>query len=156
MSIKKDNLRKLVDRLRNGTHTQYTHGLRDDQNGRCCLGVACDIAVEDGVVRWDGECAVPTGERNTGRGWSSTFLPPTAMEHFGFDLPNPHLPDSPQLRAVVNTCPQIGYGIKLVLQDELKSQGFLTLAGLNDARVPHPVIADLIEQHWLPADWQAA
>jgi hypothetical protein len=35
-----------VSRLRSGDYEQTTGQLRDEENGRCCLGVLCDIYAE--------------------------------------------------------------------------------------------------------------
>jgi len=35
-----------LDRLRSGDYKQITGQLRDEENGRCCLGVLCDIYAE--------------------------------------------------------------------------------------------------------------
>ena len=40
-----------VAALRSGTYRQISGHLADEGNGRCCLGVLCDLAVEAGVVR---------------------------------------------------------------------------------------------------------
>lgn len=40
-----------TERLRSGEYRQIHRRLSDTSNGRCCLGVLCDLAVEAGVVR---------------------------------------------------------------------------------------------------------
>lgn len=39
-----------VERLKSGKDKQGTHALRDSYGGLCCLGVACELAVENGVI----------------------------------------------------------------------------------------------------------
>lgn len=39
-----------LKRLRSGDYTQGTGVLRDDNDNYCCLGVLCQIAVEEGVI----------------------------------------------------------------------------------------------------------
>lgn len=43
-----------VEALRDPEAVQIKWQLRDDGNGRCCLGVLCDIAVGESVVKWHG------------------------------------------------------------------------------------------------------
>jgi hypothetical protein len=52
-----------LDRLRSGDYEQTTGQLRDNDNGRCCLGVLCDIYAEqndDG--EWDDETFVTSSD----------------------------------------------------------------------------------------------
>src|SRR4051812_22459868 len=42
------NAQKWVDALRSGKYTQTTKGL-NDRRGHCCLGVLCEVAIENGV-----------------------------------------------------------------------------------------------------------
>ena len=47
-----ENSRKLVEALRSGEYQQTKYRLRDE-NGFCCLGVACDVyAKETGKGKW--------------------------------------------------------------------------------------------------------
>lgn len=39
-----------LDRLESGDNYQITSKLGNPDGGRCCLGVLCDIAVEEGVI----------------------------------------------------------------------------------------------------------
>lgn len=41
---------KWLERLRSGTIPQIAGRLGNTEGGRCCLGVLCDIAVEEGVI----------------------------------------------------------------------------------------------------------
>jgi hypothetical protein len=52
-----------LDRLRSGDYEQTTGQLRNNDNGRCCLGVLCDIYAEqndDG--EWDDETFVTSSD----------------------------------------------------------------------------------------------
>jgi len=42
---------KWVEYLRDGTRTQGTNMLRDEEGNQCCLDVLCEIAVEEGVIK---------------------------------------------------------------------------------------------------------
>jgi len=75
----------LVARLRSGTVRQ-TQGILGNRDGeRCCLGVACDIAVEHGVI------PAPVEDKKTGHllygiEEEATYknLPKTVQKFFGF------------------------------------------------------------------------
>ena len=41
-----------VAALRSGEYRQIKGWLADTKNGRCCLGVLCDVAAEDGIIEW--------------------------------------------------------------------------------------------------------
>lgn len=43
-----ENAQKWVDALRSGEYTQCQHSLRQN-NKYCCLGVACEVAIANGV-----------------------------------------------------------------------------------------------------------
>lgn len=43
-----------IERLRSGEYRQIRQFLSDTSNGRCCLGVLCDLAVEAGIARREG------------------------------------------------------------------------------------------------------
>lgn len=58
-------------------------------SGHCCLGVLCDLAVQDGII----DPPVVTFDRDKGMiatfGESDTFLPEKVMEWAGLDENNP-------------------------------------------------------------------
>lgn len=43
---------KWVAALRSGLYQQTTRVLRDSENRMCCLGVACDLLVQEGKGQW--------------------------------------------------------------------------------------------------------
>lgn len=47
--MKPDIKRRLLEALRSGDYPQTTHALRKD-DGFCCLGVLCELAVIDGIL----------------------------------------------------------------------------------------------------------
>lgn len=79
-----------VARLRSGDIEQVAHGLgRGD--GRCCLGVLCDLAVEDSIIE------PPWTAEEDGESWleydgDREFLPLSVVEWAGLNSPNPQLP----------------------------------------------------------------
>jgi len=70
-----DNAKRLVAALRSGDYKQTRERLRDE-NGFCCLGVACDLF---DPTKWDEDM---TYER------SSMTLPPNVQDFFGFTYEN--------------------------------------------------------------------
>ena len=73
--------------LRSGEYQQITGQLREGDNGRCCLGVACDTykrLTEKGY--WAKNTFVAEEDS-----YCSAELPDIVMEFFGFDKSNPDL-----------------------------------------------------------------
>lgn len=76
-----------VKDLRSGEYQQITGQLREGDNGRCCLGVACDTYKRlTGKGEWD-ENTFVASEYN----YFSAELPSTVMTFFGFDKSDPEL-----------------------------------------------------------------
>lgn len=87
--MNRDNIRKWVDALRSGDYGQGRHALAS--GGRyCCLGVACDLAVKDGLP-------IDVTERMgsdtlTQRIWfddADAILPPSVRQWLGIDECDP-------------------------------------------------------------------
>jgi hypothetical protein len=127
----KENIRKWVDALRSGDYQQAQGALRHDgadQDGYCCLGVACDIS---GLGRWvmvpeDDEYDFGPSARayQVGEEYSTGVLPRSVAEWLGVSDGNPDVNYDPE--------------------------GPYTLAGLNDGqRLSFEQIADVIEREWL-------
>lgn len=101
--------------------------LRTQKSEYCCLGVLCDLAVEDGLARWE---QVPGSDEN---GWwkivslqnsdeqAINYLPEFIREWAGLEYSNP--PIDHQVRG--------------------------TLAGLNDASASFQEIAGIIKEQLL-------
>jgi len=66
---------KWIEELRSGRWTQIHFELRDSCNGRCCLGVACDVA----GVRWSHGYAFDLEGR-----FSDVTLPFGVKDYMGF------------------------------------------------------------------------
>lgn len=81
----KDNLRLWVDALRSGEYKQGREQLHDPElNEWCCLGVACDVAVKNGVpLNIDA-----AGARFDGH---TDYLPQRVMDWLGIDSADPEL-----------------------------------------------------------------
>lgn len=48
MAIKSENVKKWIDALRSGQFNQV-QGHLGDRTGFCCLGVACEVAIANGI-----------------------------------------------------------------------------------------------------------
>jgi hypothetical protein len=85
-----------ADRLESGTVPQAHGRLGDSTGARCCLGVLCDIAVEEGVIqsyvddlghmRYSGDGSLPADE------WEGGVLPSAVRVWAGLNSNNPSLP----------------------------------------------------------------
>lgn len=76
-----DIKKRWVDALRSGDYSQ-TKNLLADSDGYCCLGVLCEIAVQDGVVyRSDGTYFSTEDSHD----YSSEELPRAVQEWAGLD-----------------------------------------------------------------------
>jgi hypothetical protein len=125
-----------VKALRSGKYRQAQGRLRTD-GGFCCLGVACEVAIADGVdVRRGGDVRAFTYDG------AETALPPSVAGWLGGLLDNPvvpmrHLPA--QAQAAVRRGPFGNSDVRTAI----------SLAELNDAGVPFTDIADIIERSLL-------
>lgn len=50
--MKKSIAKKWVKELRSGRYEQGTHRLVDNDDKFCCLGVLCNLAVDEGIGEW--------------------------------------------------------------------------------------------------------
>lgn len=123
--MNKDKIRLWVDALRSGQYKQTDGGLRrtvNDEKRYCCLGVACDVAIKDGLdlkVREFGG---------------------SLYDEFGEDEDGGHLPIEVQQWLGVTTASP-----KVVFSGEVRE-----LAVLNDDfKLDFNEIADLIEAEFL-------
>ncbi|MEV6638445.1 hypothetical protein AB0M54_47820 [Actinoplanes sp. NPDC051470] len=73
-----------VKRLRSGDYPQGTGALQNDK-GFCCLGVLCEIAVEDGVIR----PATPDSHGDYVYDSRVSFPPASVTEWAGLESQNP-------------------------------------------------------------------
>lgn len=80
-----ENIRKWIEALRSDEYTQTMWSLRKEY-GYCCLGVACDLAIKNGV-----NMTVTYDEDEAEYKYNSTggLLPTVVMEWLGVNEPNP-------------------------------------------------------------------
>ena len=135
-----------VAALRSGEYPQAINRLRFE-DGYCCLGVLCELAVADGVISnlgmgEDGgflyginpEGQMAGGEPET----STTVLPKAVIEWAGIERIDS---GSPMVTADESWIPKLNlHTVKS--PDELPSE----LAGLNDLGMSFTDIADIIEE----------
>lgn len=83
--MKQDIKERWVARLRSGQDEQGKGELRSDDDKKCCLGVLCEIAVEDGII------APPVLQYGAYvyDGHYHSFLPPKVQKWAGLDDGNP-------------------------------------------------------------------
>lgn len=78
-----DRMKKWIDALRSGNYTQARGGLRDG-DGFCCLGVMCDLEVnEDTVHKWRGNYFDFNGDPINS---FASFPPNSLMREYGIGL----------------------------------------------------------------------
>lgn len=77
--MKKEIAERWIDKLENGNIPQHRGYLATKEGGRCCLGILCDIAVEDGVINKN-----TSGDLiRYGREDTAVMLPDEVMEWSG-------------------------------------------------------------------------
>jgi hypothetical protein len=79
--MNKENVMKVVNKLRNGEFTQISCSLRDFENGRCCLGVACEVYKEEIGGEWDEHCRFFANDKD----YCDAILPQSVKEWLDFD-----------------------------------------------------------------------
>lgn len=130
--MKPEIKKRWVEALRSGKYKQGLGRLAGINGGvarYCCLGVLCEIATGDKVIKKE-EVEHPAGDYAYG-GSERNYLPSRVMEWA--DLPirqGAHFQPS----ALIESCPTYGDGRCLT-----------SLAELNDSGVPFEEIANLIE-----------
>lgn len=77
--MKKDVKKRWLKALRSGEYQQGTGALRTREDAFCCLGVLCELAVEEGVV----EVRQGIHEYQYGRGLSTAYPPNEVLEWAG-------------------------------------------------------------------------
>jgi hypothetical protein len=77
----KKRVEKLCQALESGQYKQLKGSLRGMDNERCCLGVACEIYIQDIGGGWKGSRFL--GEKDV--------LPQEVRDYFGFNNKNPAL-----------------------------------------------------------------
>ena len=140
--------RNFVAALRSGKFRQTRNVLCRQGVGHCCLGVACEVAIEGGAElkrRSQGRDSVVTYEASA-HDTEATALPQAVMAWFGFDASNP------LLRVPREVMEQAPNG----LHEHWHEDGRFRAAGLNDDwQLSFELIADCFEYTFLPEDWQA-
>jgi|ERR1700733_13269058 len=83
----KERIALWVQALRSNQYTKIRAKLRNTENGRCCLGVACDVSQ---ISNWNwvqlDEKSCPTYD-GCGTDWQ--YMPPNVAKWFGFNNNNP-------------------------------------------------------------------
>ncbi len=128
--MKKEIAERWIDKLRNGNIPQAVGHLGITNGRRCCLGVLCDIAVEDGII---GTLNSGPSKDTIGYGPSKDTIGYSVL--YGTKLSDMELPEEVVEWAEMNSnC------------GEIASNG-ATLAAMNDNGIPFTAIADIIEKN---------
>lgn len=125
-----------ITALESGKYSQ-SHRTLADANGFCCLGVLCEIAMEDSVVNKE---IIPDGTGNFFSkyegpdDYSTSMLPEDVQVWAGIDK-NPFFPNE-DVKEVIGEFPEelTGYGAKV------------SLAALNDSGLSFTEIAKVIRE----------
>ena len=122
--MNKDIQARWTARLREHPELQGKGYLRKGDK-RCCLGVLCDLAAEDGVI---------TAEQDPSGVWhydgASGLLPPSVQQWAGLSGRSPVFDPA-------------GYAVTL---NEDGQQGYYSLANANDGGTTFATIADIIDE----------
>lgn len=96
-----ENIRKFVAELRTTTKTQGQRNLirhlDDGTTEYCCLGIACEVAIangldlERGVYRYEDGLTVDQFRNNPGGVFVDAVLPETVVHFYGFGATDPGL-----------------------------------------------------------------
>lgn len=142
LKMKGSVLDELVKRLRSGEYAQGTGALRvRAASGRdlyCCLGVMCEMAVEDGVIERKSNSDVGSAysySSGMGEYEYNAYLPPAVIDWAGI------------LSDVEKSLTYEDYHYHYEERGQWGDGGDDALAVMNDARMPFPEIAD-----WLVAN----
>jgi hypothetical protein len=117
--MKKDIKKRWLKALRSGEFKQGSGALRTTSDEFCCLGVLCELAVQDGVVE-----STPSHGRDYlyGKGMHTAYPPPEVLEWAGLDTADHAV--------AVRT----------------KDNPYRTLASLNDSGASFKEVAAVISQ----------
>lgn len=111
--VNKERVRLLVDALKSGEYAQIDGTLGsiapDGQRSYCCLGVACEVALQNGVENVNRDDTVPREDHgyryNISYNRISSTLPREVQRWYGFSNDNPVLlkhNDQPQNATYAN------------------------------------------------------
>lgn len=84
----KPEIKKMwVEALRSGKYAQGKGRLRGNGNNYCCLGVLCDLAVNDGVCKWIKTAYYYSIDDK----YASNSLPPVVQSWAGLEESDPRV-----------------------------------------------------------------
>lgn len=154
--MNKELIRKWVDRLRSGEFKQGHSLLRYvDKRGDerlCCLGVACEIAVEEGIIppgEWVDD-DIDVSAKHKYQGHAGAFPPPSVIRAF-YDIEN--VQDMGGVWYVEQTEEILAAIADKNEYTENSTAGHVQLTYLNDvANFTFEQIADCIEATFLTED----
>lgn len=131
--VNKVNIQKWVDALRSDDYNQCTGQLRDD-SGFCCLGVATDVAMKEGVVITSDVYDGVVFEGWTPRLSEYGLMPRSVRDWLGMDDTNPVLFEDQNVAG---------------LDEDEPYQSIAAAEANDDLNYPFDKIAALIEERYL-------
>lgn len=131
-----------LKRLRSGEIPQAATVLQDEEGGRCCLGVLCDIAVERGITDHSADGNTHFYGRPGGE-WTDALPPEHVAAWAGFPTTDANIWGDADITQVRDPRVPVPSGSGW----DTDGNGSSPLASLNDAGVTFLEIADLIEKH---------
>lgn len=136
-----------VEALRSGRFTQGTGALSTHAGGNCCLGVACELAVEQGVLSPDEVKELsPEDFATAGKSYNeSTNYPPTNVVRWMFGLTDTP-GEAEDYDAFVNPDAANYFNPLVSVRTPDGVRDTTHLAELNDAGADFELIAKLIEE----------
>ena len=150
--INEERVAALVSELVNGGRKQTTGVLQrlGDNPGFCCLGVACEVAIEGGLklrrIQDERRCIIYTFDVADGLDHSPTVLPGAAVAWYGFPDDNPALKVPQRLLSEVDDRVANSWTPTLqVSAAELNDQYHFTL----------PQIGECFQYTFLREQWEA-
>lgn len=134
--MKSDIKQKWIDALRSGKYRQALGSLKEGSNKYCCLGVLCDIYInETKAAQWNHNNRVEWG--NIER--SGQLLPDTIAEWAGIENPM----STPTVSVYIkDNVRKAYYRAKYGISDRFEPH----LANINDLGTSFSEIADIIEK----------
>lgn len=106
----RENIRKWVDALRSGNYRQGVDTLKavmssDGVPSYCCLGVACELALHEGIVTQN----IIRGHSGFGEERNTGSLPTEVQQWLGIYSDNPYIPGIDETLLCLNDVVQLDF-----------------------------------------------
>lgn len=135
--MNEDIKKEWVSRLRSGLYEQGTSYLRTLSNKHCCLGILCEMAVEEGIVTRE---LIPSAVSSPAR--YNYVSKEGTYDHADINRLSPKTASDNVLPVGVMKWA----GVDDITPSVHYEQGWLSLVNLNDSGIPFSDIAEKIEK----------